>query len=571
MILGMIGLWNKQERLKWFARKTDCEGDMPGPVRVKTFREDGTTMMCATELHDNRTMLPVSLLCLFDEQRRMHTARQLVAKVPKIIPHGCMVDGLFFTGPAEAQLELESLAEEYQYDHIDACVYQFKDAVWKEVPNCKQVGGYGSDCAKPNMRRVHLDWDIFREGRDDQALKDCLLTHYSEDELREIYQMVVDKNTRLDEFQVLTVIAASFNGGALVIGAAGSGKSEVLRSTKALHEEVGVKVSVCAYTHAACRLVKGQTIAHLLHLNKQIAKHLFLVDEVGLLPLSTLGAMSKWKAIGGRFMCFGDFDGQFEPFKDRWQMDASLHQHSALMHELCGGLRIELTKYRRGTDLDLFKWYHGMYDKEDVASLVEESRRRYPSECNPMDDPLVMCISHAKRMRVNTRQNERLRPAGAVYLEWAGEDLVGCTMQPQSMYIWPGLELIGCSRGSGKKDVVQGVLYVIKEITDTHVKLEMRDEYCKDPQNKTEDELPEVILEDVCSQLRLCHAMCYYTVQGRTIKDKPIVLLDTSHPHFSVRALIVALSRTTHGKWLHIGDACSDGVFAGERVVRQRA
>ena len=170
-------------------------------------------------------------------------------------------------------------------------------------------------------------------------------------------------------------------------------------------------------------------------------------------------------------------------------------------------------------------------------------------------------------MRVNERQNTRLKPEGSVFLEWSSEDLVGCTMKPQSMYIWCGIELIGCPRGSGKKLAVQGVVYTILDIGETIVKLQMLPEY--DPAKKaTPIEIP---IDDMCSQMRLCHAMCYYTIQGRTIRDRHIVLLDTSHPNFSVRALIVGLSRTNHGDWLHIGDATSDGLFAGERIVRQRA
>ena len=68
----------------------------------------------------------------------------------------------------------------------------------------------------------------------------------------------------------------------------------------------------------------------------------------------------------------------------------------------------------------------------------------------------------------------------------------------------------------------------------------------------------------------MAHAQCYYTVQGRTVRDRPIVLLDTTHQHFSVRALIVGLSRATHGSWLHIGDEQSEALYAGERAVRQK-
>ena len=93
---------------------------MPGPVRVTSLRPDGTLKMCATELHDNRTMLPVALLCLFDEQSRMHRARQLVAKVPQIVPLGVQVDGLFYTCPPEADLALRRLADAEKYSHNKA-------------------------------------------------------------------------------------------------------------------------------------------------------------------------------------------------------------------------------------------------------------------------------------------------------------------------------------------------------------------------------------------------------------------------------------------------------------------
>ena len=41
MILATIGLWQKRERLSIYARRTDCEADMPGPVRYKHFRANG--------------------------------------------------------------------------------------------------------------------------------------------------------------------------------------------------------------------------------------------------------------------------------------------------------------------------------------------------------------------------------------------------------------------------------------------------------------------------------------------------------------------------------------------------
>ena len=51
-------------------------------------------------------------------------------------------------------------------------------------------------------------------------------------------------------------------------------------------------------------------------------------------------------------------------------------------------------------------------------------------------------------------------------------------MQPQSMYVWVGLELIGCPRGSGKQLTVQGVTYTVTAITENELELQTRPEYC---------------------------------------------------------------------------------------------
>ena len=106
---------------------------------------------------------------------------------------------------------------------------------------------------------------------------------------------------------------------------------------------------------------------------------------------------------------------------------------------------------------------------------------------------------------------------------------------------------------------VQGVIYTVIGITETELKLQMHPEYCT---RGAGDETALVRLDEACSQLRLCHSMCYYTCQGRTVRDRHMVLIDVRHPHFTVRALIVGLS--------HVGDDNSEALFGGERVVRQR-
>ena len=147
---------------------------------------------------------------------------------------------------------------------------------------------------------------------------------------------------------------------------------------------------------------------------------------------------------------------------------------------------------------------------------------------------------------MNKRMNEAKAPSDAVRV-YATEEIQGATCQPQDMLLWPKIELIGCPRGRGKKyDVVQGVVYTLLYIGPFSV-LRMRPEY-------GDDEI-EVPLQEIPYLLRLTHCMCYYTIQGRTIRDKHILLIDTEHPNFSRRALIVGLSRATHGQDVHAGES----------------
>ena len=152
-------------------------------------------MYSSQEVWDNRTMLPFALLPLFDEQRQVHKARLLVARVPRIITLGCMVDGLFYTGPPEADLMLRNLCREEKYDHIYTDVFDFKKAEWAHVPQVEQRHGEVRPCFKP-PDRLHK-WRRFREDTPSVELLE-LLSHDEEfgallSELSTVYTKPLDR------------------------------------------------------------------------------------------------------------------------------------------------------------------------------------------------------------------------------------------------------------------------------------------------------------------------------------------------------------------------------------------
>jgi len=71
----------------------------------------------------------------------------------------------------------------------------------------------------------------------------------------------------------------------------------------------------------------------------------------------------------------------------------------------------------------------------------------------------------------------------------------------------------------------------------------------KDSRNST------LSLEDAASLMRPTHCLVYYTAQGRTLRDKNVLLLDVTARYFTLRHFIVGVSRATAGARLSIATA----------------
>ena len=122
-------------------------------------------------------------------------------------------------------------------------------------------------------------------------------------------------------------------------------------------KEPGTRIIRAALTHVAALLQKGQTIAHIMHKYLKETHAWFIFDEVSMIPSQLMGHIARWKMMGNTVMLIGDYKGQFLPIFDRWGNSMGIDT-SDLLHSLCNGLHINLTVYRRGTDLALFQFYH---------------------------------------------------------------------------------------------------------------------------------------------------------------------------------------------------------------------
>ena len=210
------GVWNTQQRELLNAFRTDNEDDVLGATVARTMGQE-RLFFTSTELHSTHTMLPFALQCRFTEALRMEKAIRLMERLPRIIPLAARVDGIYWTTEcSESAIELHELAAGECYSISQRPVYKMKD--------CR-------------MDKMPVNAQSFEH-------KEVPLHH-------------TPPWLYTEELSAEEIIA---NGGALVTGPAGAGKSYLLHKLKELVPDA----MVCAYTHAAARLIGGHTVAHVL-------------------------------------------------------------------------------------------------------------------------------------------------------------------------------------------------------------------------------------------------------------------------------------------------------------------
>ena len=244
IVLATIGLWTVQERLAWSVHCTTQDADCPGPVTKTRYMPDGSQYkMCCTVLHSDTTMLPIGLLSLFDELRRVYRARQIVAQVPAVVTLGVHVDGLFYVAPPEAHAQLQQLALLEQYEHDEHCkVYKFKKCRWQSVPSCAQGASDSKPAFKPRLR-THWDFEDCERDIEQRTLSRGLCEEQLNQKAR-WNELIEGKTPPLSDAAFVMLANAIHHEGMLCVGPAGCGKSVLLKQFKAVFEGLQCKVRV---------------------------------------------------------------------------------------------------------------------------------------------------------------------------------------------------------------------------------------------------------------------------------------------------------------------------------------
>ena len=133
-----------------------------------------------------------------------------------------------------------------------------------------------------------------------------------------------------------------------------------------------------------------------------------------------------------------------------------------------------------------------------------------------------MAVNHAG----NLAEKKREHP-DAVFLEAPRIPRVrGGANVPQSMWLWPGIQLIGSCRVG---HVMNGCFYTVKAVTDRTLELENG---------------PVLTHASALHCLRLTYGLTMAGSQGLTLPGRELIT-DTDSRHFTRKHMFVATSRAT--------------------------
>ena len=440
-----------------------------------------------------------------------------------------------------------SVVDNYFIDRFDLCPKcqaamegrAFRSDEAHECANCKLRAILPLATVKRAKGRLTYPNALFKVEPDDpKNIPRC--PQKVEDHSREAPSPIEWTTIREDEFDLDACAALiAQNKGGFVDAPPGCGKTRGLLpkiEEQWLLQEPEAVFHRLAPTHVASSQMAGCTVQGGLY-HGYDHNSVLIVDEVSMLAEGLLERLARWSLMGARFVFLGDFCQLLPVGQDetRWRME-----DSRVFKQLCNGLRICLTKNRRAAgDPEHFQRILELRSRVEANEGAKDFLRHYPWNGEKID--YYLCISHHSRMRINRREN--LAAAAAhdkkLFVPSVGE-IKGCSSQPQDMWIWEGLQLIGA--GSRRK-VLNGVLYIVTGFTEESISIRPHEDF--------QANAVQVSLTEASECLRLCYAAVYYSCQGRTLKEQHVMLLDTEHPHFTLRHLYVGASRVQHSKYLH--------------------
>ena len=159
----------------------------------------------------------------------------------------------------------------------------------------------------------------------------------------------------------------------------------------------------------------------------------------------------KYALADVAFILCSDFK-QFSAVCEHWAgcsvPEGSL-ERSHMIQDLARGNRLKLTENQR-SDHVLFDFYTSLSARR-ITDALREARIRFPKTSRVAT---TIVTSHARRY-INMQRNLKEKPQDAIFSKAHVNGKVGGT-SPQSLWMWPGLRIIGAG-GAVKKCVFETV------------------------------------------------------------------------------------------------------------------
>jgi len=201
-------------------------------------------------------------------------------------------------------------------------------------------------------------------------------------------------------------------------------------------------------------------------------------------------------------------------------------EYSSLLHTMAGGNSCRLTQNHR-SDQRLFDFCGslcpgGSRSHLPIKEMVAAARAEFPATKRRADTSL--CISHAKRRRLNTEFNLK----EGLFLKSPPSKQANA---PQDMWLQPGLRVFCVCEGKRGR-LFNHAFFTVAALGESTVTLE--------------DDLGtfEIKHEEAARVLRLTSALTFASIEGMTLPGI-VRLHDGDHPRFDWRKLFVGLSRGT--------------------------
>jgi hypothetical protein len=232
-----------------------------------------------------------------------------------------------------------------------------------------------------------------------------------------------------------------------------------------------------------------------------------------------------------KFILSGDVN-QFAPIGNMWRNSSvaeDAFERSSLIHTMASGNIIKLEQCMR-SESSLFDFYSAVLKISIKEAMLHTHRFNYQGECR-----FYLVISHCRRVQINRKQNE-IHSRGKHTLYIGSHNTRAKRHSQQSMHLYEGIELLGCTAKGERLYIRNGVLYTVSKIIDEHIFVN----------GKMFDK------EQIKSIFRLSYARAYASCQGCEFDTQPVCFCDTKHPQFSIKHLYVGLSRCRNADLIRV-------------------